>query len=141
MRTSRYTITHMAQVLTILIATAAAGALSQATLPVASFAASHGTVFAADGPEATEEILATTPHPYRPAGSTWSVASGALQVAVSDGSARIVRPSGSTTLPELTPGESVTLFTRDRLVLRGRGALLTGNVGQDPVVASVVRVK
>jgi hypothetical protein len=32
------------------------------------------------------------------------------------------------------------LFARYRLVMRGAGALLTGNVGQDPVVAAVIRI-
>ena len=42
---------------------------------------------------------------------------------------------------ELAPGESVMLFARDRLVMRGGGSLLAGSVGQDPVVAAVIRVR
>jgi hypothetical protein len=153
----------MAQVLTVLIATAA-GALAQAPPPASTFAASHGNVFAADIPLASEEVLATTPHSYRPAGSvrtvaqltvpvgahwvtdvgsgslTLTVASGALRVALDGGTAWIAHPSGTDALHELTPGTSVVLVARDRLVMHGRGALFTGNFTLDPVVAAVVRV-
>jgi hypothetical protein len=150
--------------LALLMAMVITGALSQATVPVSSFAASHVNVFSADIPKATEDVLTTGAYDYRPAGSVRSVAqltvpagahwktdgsdgsvmltmaAGALQVAISDGTARIVHPSGADTLHELAPGASVMLFARDRLVMRGSGSLLTGNVGQDPVVAAVVRV-
>lgn len=150
--------------LAVLMAMVTAVALSQATMPASSFAASHVNVFSADIPMATEVVLTTGTYEYPPAGSVrtvaqltvpagahWktdvssgsvmlTVASGALQVAISDGTARIVHPSGADTLHELTPGESVMLFARDRLVMRGGGSLLTGNVGQDPVVAAVIRI-
>jgi hypothetical protein len=150
--------------LALLMAVVITGALSQATAPVSSFAASHVNVFSAEIPRATEEILTTGTYDYRPAGSVrtvaqltvpagahWktdgsggsvmlTVASGALQVAISEGTARIVDPSGADTLHELAPGESIVLFARYRLVMRGAGALLTGNVGQDPVVAAVIRI-
>ena len=164
MRTRRHTIMHMAQMVTVLMATAAAVALSQVTLPAVNSAASHGYGFLADVPEATEEVLVTAPHPFRPAesmrsvaqltipaGSLWetevsgrallfTMASGGVKVTVSDGAARIVDRSGSDTLQELTPGESVMLFGRDRLVMHGRGTLLAHNVSQDPVVAAVIRI-
>ena len=164
MRTRRHTIAHMAQIVTVLIATVAAVAVSPATLPAASLAASHGNFFLDDAPEATEVVLATAPHPFRPAesmrslaqltvpaGSHWetqvsgralllTVASGGVKVAISDGTARIVDRSGSDTLQELTPGESVVLFARDRLVMHGPGSLIAQNVSQDPVVAAVIRI-
>ena len=148
----------------LLMAVVIAVALSQATVPVSSFAASHVNVFSADVPMATEDILTTRTHEYRPAGSVrtvaqltvpagahWktdvssgsvmlTVASGALRVGLDDGVAWIVHPSGAGSLHELTPGASVMLFARDRLVMRGSGSILTGNVGHDPVVASVIRV-
>jgi hypothetical protein len=36
---------------------------------------------------------------------------------------------------------SVVLVARDRLVMRGHGWLLTGNVTENPVVASIIRVR
>ena len=133
--------------------------------PIPSCGASHGTVFGADIPEVTGEILATTSHPYRlagsvrtvallivPAGAHWAtdvgrgsltltVASGALRVALDDGAAWVEHSSGTDTLRELPPGTSVVLVARDRLVMRGHGWLLTRNVTENPVVALVIRVK
>jgi hypothetical protein len=146
------------------MATVITVALSQATVPVSSFAASHVNVFSADIPRATEDVLTAGAYDYQPAGSVRTVAqltvpagahwktdvssgsvmltmaSGALRVGLDDGIAWIVHPSGAGSLHELTPGASVMLFARDRLVMRGSGSILTGNVGYDPVVASVIRV-
>ena len=136
---------RLRRTLALLMAVVISGALSQAMAPVSSFAASHVNVFSADVPMATEDILTTRTHEYRPAGSVrrvaqlmvpagahWktdvisgsvmlTVASGALHVAIGDGTARIVHPSGADMDDELAPGESVMLFARDRLVMRGGG--------------------
>ena len=60
--------------LALLMAIVITGALSQATAPVLSFAASHVNIFSADIPMATEEILTKGTHEYRPAGSVRTVA-------------------------------------------------------------------
>lgn len=162
--------THMTpalprRTLAVLMALVTAVAVSQATGPTLSVAASHVNVFSTEVPMATEAVLTTSRHEYRPAGSVrtmaqlivppdahWetqvssgslllTVASGALQVAISEGTGWIVHPSGAETFHELTPGESVVLVARDRLVMRAGGALLTGSVGEDPVIAAVTRVR
>src|SRR4051812_39023700 len=60
--------------LALLMAMVITGALSQATAPVSSFAASHVTVFSAETPRATKKILTTGTYDYRPAGSVRTVA-------------------------------------------------------------------
>lgn len=170
MRTSWHAVSHVARICAVLVATAAAAALVHGATPAPGFAASHGNDFPAEIPWATEDVLSTGAHAYQPVGSVrtvaqlavsvgaqWetnvgggslmlTVASGALRVEVRGGNAQVAHRSGFDTLHELTPGDltpggSVVLFPRDRLIVRGHGSLLAGNIAQDPVVASVVRVR
>ena len=77
---------RLRRTLALLMAVVISGALSQATAPVSSFAASHVNVFSADIPMATEDILTTRTHEYRPAGSvrTRGAADGSRRCSLED---------------------------------------------------------
>lgn len=165
MRARLSTITTVIQRLAGLVAMITTTVLISGSVLASSFATSPDTVVATATPGATEEILATARLVYPPAGAVrtqaqlivpadahWetevgqgsvllTVASGALTVTIDAGTAHASHHATPASLHDLTPGESVVLSARDRLVLHGPSTLRTQNITQDPVIAAVLRVE
>jgi hypothetical protein len=167
MRARWIPVARIAQILAVLIAGVTAG-FSADTAAVRFCHAESESGATLDFAIATEALLTTTAlgfPPDRPVRITsrltvpirarWStclaegslvltMASGALQVAVTDGVARVAPrlgfELGVLPLRELVAGESMVLDPGNRLVMHGHGSLVAQNVGQGAAVAAVIRV-
>lgn len=168
MRTIWFLFTRVTPVLAVLLTGLTVNSAAPSTAMSAGQALFGCPVGTPDVALSTEEILTTTVlrvppgHPIRttarlvvPTHARWAtrltseslvltVTAGALQVTLTDGSARVAPSPGSwptSFLPrDLAAGESIELRAMDRLVMHGAGSLAAQNIGQGAVVATVIRV-
>jgi hypothetical protein len=165
MRARWNTIMPVVQPLAGLIALSTVVGMFTVSQPASSLAAYVSPVVVTEIPTATEQNLTTGSLGYPPSGAIrtqaqlmvpasaqWetevshgslvlTVASGALEVTIGEGTARTIHHAAPDSFDELTPGESVVLVARDRLVLHSPSTIRTQNVTRDPVIAAVIRIE